>query len=280
VFPTCSKDLIRGEPNASFAMLTAWFYSPEFVPMQNASHLVSRIIETFQSSILIGLLSSPALMDWVLFTGELAYRRSSRGSPFAVEVNIQATKHTVSLVKDSGNLLEAIGDILFDEEILLWVTSNHRRTPNIFTRVCDLATTASHIAVVRAQEHGYKISDELDDDVHDGVKGWTSFAARLIHYHPESIPEHMTNSMRKDLTELEDENIDPESMAYATAPHRKLCEAVSTVINFVKSGNSARGLEGRVILSPSIEGAAIQACEQFAALRKAKMIHLGEDFIH
>jgi hypothetical protein len=206
-WPQSRRDLLVGNLNESFIALTAWFYLPDPVPMQGHASLVRPIIQMYKSSVLLGLLKSPAIMNWIHQCGHIAYSRANSSSP--VKVSQMTTKNTVALVKDSGDLLRAVNDVLFEEELLLWATSDGRTSSEVFNRTCDLATAASHIAAVRAEEHGLEIPDEVDAAVHSGVDGWTAFAARLMHTDPPSIPKHMTQTMRMALADRQDRAEDP-----------------------------------------------------------------------
>jgi hypothetical protein len=208
-WPQRREDLLRGDPNEDFIILTMWLNLPDPVPMQGLSGLIQHTIHMFKASVLLGVLKSPALLGWVERCGQMAYSRASRSSRAAVDVNPRTTKNTIMLVKDSGDVLRVLNNLLFPEELLLWTTGDGRSSRDLFIRSCDLATAGSHIAATRAGEHGFEISAALDEAVHSGVKGWTAFAARVMHGDPLCIPEHMTQTMRADLADLQNRAKDP-----------------------------------------------------------------------
>jgi hypothetical protein len=167
--------------------------------------LIKLIIEIFKGRVLLGVIRSGASSEWVIRAAEGAHSRTTgaAGVP-AVEVTPQTSQNTVMLIKQTGDLLKVVTDLLFDEELVLWVTAMGQRDVNKdVLRTCEMAEEAAAFAIIKAQRKGLHVPDSILNDAASGTRDWSWLAARLIHCVPNAKRHDLPPATKKDLEERE-----------------------------------------------------------------------------
>jgi hypothetical protein len=205
-FPTCPEDLLPGDRNACMAMLVGWLIVPFGAPMQGLSRLVCQVLKTFRSAVLPAVLNSPAIREWTFNAGRLSRLMARRDSPHAVDINTTEIHRITGFVRDSGNLLQTLSDLCFDDELMFWAARDDPRFVGLFGTLGDSAPRAVHLLTTLARERGVQISQEDLTDMRTGVRAWTTFCGRLFPFYTSKIPSDpdTTPAMRAALMEWRD----------------------------------------------------------------------------
>jgi hypothetical protein len=150
-FPTCPEDLLPGDRNACMAMLVGWLIVPFGAPMQGLSRLVCQVLKTFRSAVLPAVLNSPAIREWTFNAGRLSRLMARRDSPHAVDINTTEIHRITGFVRDSGNLLQTLSDLCFDDELMFWAARDDPRFVGLFGTLGDSAPRAVHLLTTLAR---------------------------------------------------------------------------------------------------------------------------------
>jgi hypothetical protein len=179
-WPTQRTDLLPYAPAETYHAFGAWLFAPGDAPTPHTGRLLGQIVELFKAHVLVGLIKSPTMLSWVVRTIVSSTNRLRRDGP---PLNQTALDNIVSYLHAAGGVLRCVGDVLFDDELALWIVHGplHGHTAQKLVDLCALACGSLRIALYHIPFPGKHVDAHMESDAEQARDDLAWFAGRLIH---------------------------------------------------------------------------------------------------
>jgi hypothetical protein len=132
-WPAHPSDLMPyiDQPIRSVHMLASWSFVRHITgaPVYTFARLFNELIQSLRAHMVPGLLKTPAVWDWLADLVRCSMIELRKGS-----MQAQAM---FALLQQSASLVSYICDAMFDDELIVWATSDGERS---LARVCEFAS--------------------------------------------------------------------------------------------------------------------------------------------
>jgi hypothetical protein len=209
IWPISPTDLMPyiEEPVHSVHMIAAWSFVRHLVgaPAYRFADVLGKMIRSLRAAMVPGLLKTPLVWDWL---ADIV-----RCSMIEVQKASSVAENMLGLLEDAAGLISQICDTMFDEELIMWSTSDGQRS---LVRVLEFVSDGNTAAAfaLRYQLRSSKLTGELTRTRQRIQDHFVELALRILRARRHLRKENIRGGMIPEILRLFKEEADQRSSSH------------------------------------------------------------------